>query len=293
MKFSTSSFVSLAIALQAISCSCAGEIPASGGPLVALIQDAGGKAGIIGTATLRFNPDQSFLFALDLNGLPEDGVAVITDGTSCDDISEIPYTDASNGGSDFDGMMNTYQALDEGISKSAFRFNNGYNSNQNLGKTVLLYSKSDLSTVLACGVLEPEVEKTVLAADMGVYPGYTGSLSPSGRVKVTFRDDDSFQFRFRLSGLEADCVGCGIHIHAGTSCATHEEVLGHGWNAVVVQDLWTAVGGATYSTNSSGKARGFFELYNGFGYEENLNHAVVIHMQDGTRVGCGVLMSRT
>ena len=67
---------------------------------------------------------------------------------------------------------------------------------------------------------------------MGTYPGYTGTYKPSGTVTVTFNDDDTFTFQFKVKGIEANCSGCGIHIHAGTSCATHELVKGHGWNSV-------------------------------------------------------------
>ena len=66
-------------------------------------------------------------------------------------------------------------------------------------------------------------------------------------------------------------------------------MLGHGWNTDAVQDLWTTAGGATYRSDGEGDARGHFHLYNGYSYGKSLGHAVVIHGQDGTRVGCGVL----
>merc|ERR1712151_126322 len=113
---------------------------------------------------------------------------------------------------------------------------------------------------------------------------------PSGTVTVAFHDDETFRFSYDVEGLEANCVDCGIHIHMGTSCETHELVEGHGWNSVVVQDLWTTAGGATYATDSEGAAEGYFEIYNGYGYEENLNHAVVIHDSTGVRVACGLLL---
>jgi len=256
--------------------------------LVALIEEVGDNeaiVGIIGTSTIRFNADGSFLFAMDMTGLMNDsGTAVVTDGTSCEDISETPFTQ----GDTFDGVVNVYNALSEGVSKSAFRFNNGYTRPKNMGKTVLIYDNAD--GVIGCGILGREIPNKNLSANMGMYPNYTGDLSPGGKIKITFHDDDSFKFHYNIKGLEANCVGCGIHVHAGTSCATHEEVKGHGWNSVVVQDLWTATGGATYMTDDMGNANGYFEIYNGFGYEENVNHAVVIHMQDGSRVGCGILM---
>lgn len=257
---------------------------------MALVQGVADGSSIIGTATLRFNMDGSFLFALDMGELAGDGAAVITDGNSCgDDMSVTPYTSEGTG-QDFDGTVNSYEVLAEGISQSAFRFNNGFTRDENLGKTVLIYYDSNPTEVVACGVLAPEQTKKVLTAEMGTYPGYDGDLTPVGKVTVSFRYDDSFLFQYDVTGLETSCIGCGIHIHAGTSCETHELVEGHGWNNVVVQDLWTAAGGATYSTDDMGNAKGYFELFNGYGYEENYLHAVVIHMQDGKRVGCGQLL---
>merc|ERR1719291_691013 len=99
------------------------------------------------------------------------------------------------------------------------------------------------STYVGCGLLAAAAggddPDTILKADMGVYPGYAGDVEAQGTVKVLYRTDGTFKFEYDLTGLEPNCVGCGIHIHAGKSCATHEEVKGHGWNSAVVQDLWT------------------------------------------------------
>jgi len=243
---------------------------------------------LIGTATLRFNQDKSFLVAMDLNGLPggESGSVVITEGTSCLAMVATPFT--KPGADMFDGVHNKYDALQAGISKSAFRFNSGYDSTENMGKTVMVYSGA--GAVLGCGPLEAETKIKVLKAVMGTYPGYVGNLNATGMVTATFHDDSTFKFEFDVRGLEANCKGCGIHIHAGVSCATNAQVKGHGWNSGVVQDLWTPAGGAVYNATAAGEAKGYIEMYNGFGYEENHHHAVVIHLQDGKRVGCGLLM---
>lgn len=260
--------------------------------LVSLVQGIEDDSDIIGTATLRFNMDGSFLLALDMGGLTSDGTVIITDDNSCDNLNGIPFTDTRSDGIGqlFDGTTNAYAAFSEGgISQSAFRFNNGYSRNENLGKAVLIYYDSDPSNAVACGILESEQKSKILTADIGLYPGYDGDLNPLGRVTVSFRNDDTFRFHYHMVRLEANCVECGIHIHAGTSCDTDEEVKGHGWNTFVVQDLWTTAGGATYSTDSMGNARGYFELFNGYGFEENYHHAVVVHLQDGARAGCGLL----
>lgn len=69
---------------------------------------------------------------------------VITDGTSCGTISETPFTMVDS----FDGVVNTYAALEEGVSKSAFHFNSGYTV-ENMGKSMIVYDSS--STIVACG----------------------------------------------------------------------------------------------------------------------------------------------
>ncbi len=111
---------------------------------------------------------------------------------------------------------------------------------------------------------------------MGRYPNYEGDIEAADMVTVTYTSGDCFVFQYMLS--------------AGTSCETHELVKGHGWNSVVVKDLWTATGGATYNTDASGSSMGFFNMFNGYGYKENYQHAVLIHGQDGTHMGCGILM---
>ena len=78
-------------------------------------------------------------------GLESDsGTVVITDGTSCGTISETPFTTVDS----FDGVVNTYAALDEGVSRSAFRFNSGYTT-ENMGKSMIVYDSSD--NVVGCG----------------------------------------------------------------------------------------------------------------------------------------------
>ncbi len=236
----------------------------------------GEESTAIGTATVSYNADGSFLLALDMGGLTSDGTAAIAESCDGEEFG------------DWDGETNYYNALGEGISKSAFRYTTGYSAEETHGKSVVVYD--DAGSVIGCGALGTEKEDKVLVATMGRYPNYEGDIEAAGMVTVTYTSGDSFVFQYMLSGLEANCEGCGIHIHAGTSCETHELVKGHGWNSVVVQDLWTAAGGATYNTDASGSSMGFFNMFNGYGYEENYQHAVVIHGQDGTRMGCGILM---
>lgn len=133
-----------------------------------------------------------------------------------------------------------------------------------------------------------------LRADLGAYPGYDGEYEVTGTVRVNFLGNPEpgirfIRFFYDLEGLEADCERCGIHIHAGTSCDTPDGPLGHGWNSDKVNDMWLDEYGAVYNSDGGGRAEGDFYLTNGFGIEDNVGHAVVVHGQSGNRLGCGIL----
>lgn len=130
-------------------------------------------------------------------------------------------------------------------------------------------------------------------ATMGPYPKYDGPLAISGEVTVEYVGNEFalqyMLFSFDLRGVLPNCDKCGIHIHAGTGCDDPSQPLGHGWNTASVNDHWTTAGGAFYSSDKRGRAKGSFYITNGFGTADNLGHAVVVHSQDGSRVGCGLL----
>lgn len=244
-----------------------------------------------GTLSVNYNPDGSFLLSLDAAGLhPDGGYVAFSSGTSCSNVFQPYYDDSSVPDPWFDengSPLIRYTASEEGFSNSAWRINNGFGSQENDGHAFVVTGFNIGPS--GCGVLGVAGNRMRLAAEMDMYPGYTGSHVVTGDVRVTYRKDSTFNFRYNLEGLEADCKGCGIHIHAGTSCDSHELVKGHGWNSEVVQDLWTADGGATYDSDAEGNAEGYFNLYNGYSFGKNVGHAVVVHAQSGERVSCGVL----
>jgi len=254
-----------------------------------LIANLGNPSGA-GRVTLRFNPDDSMLIhinAVNVNAMCDtnDCLLRISEGT-CDSIGEdftAPgYEDAWSNGEN-------YYTLDgNGISRNAFVTNNGYGYSENYGKAISLSDST--GAVWACSTLMSESTKpNTVSASIGLYPNYQGNLRPSGTVTVTFDYDNTFKFEYNIHGLENNCVGCGIHIHAGVSCETHEQVMGHGWNADFVRDLWKSQYGAVYNTDGNGSESSHFYLYNGWNVGINYGHAVVLHGQDGTRLACGIL----
>ena len=139
-----------------------------------------------------------------------------------------------------------------------------------------------------------------LSACIGRYPGYNLELgawvNPNGHVRTIYFQDGGesgteMLFEFDVYENEDHCKDCRIHIAKGTTCEDADEVGGHYWNSdVLSEDPWTRRNGAFYNSNNNGKAIGAFEIDNGYSYEENLGHAVVIYAMDGrTRIGCGIL----
>lgn len=129
-----------------------------------------------------------------------------------------------------------------------------------------------------------------MSACLEPYPDYSGPLDVSGsKVAIAIRGKGDMKFMYNLEGTESDCVDCGIHIHSGVSCEVADNVGGHFWDLNLTPvDMWTPTGGAVYNSDSDGKAKGSFEIQNGFKYTYNKG-VVVIHKQDGERIGCGIL----
>ena len=148
--------------------------------------------------------------------------------------------------------------------------------------------KSKNSKIFKNSKSKKQTPSSTLRAVMNRYPGYTGDITPSGSVEVTFPKQNSTNLSYDLSGLRGECTDCGVHIHEGTTCDDADEVGGHYFS--VAEDPWTPDGGATYDANNKGFAQGSFTLTSGEDtYADNVDHAVVIHDQNGTRISCGIL----
>jgi len=144
--------------------------------------------------------------------------------------------------------------------------------------------------VALLGVAHSVKGQNLLSACIDTYPGYEGNIDASDGNKVTVRfDDKDMTFKFHVKGIEADCTNCGVHIHTGTTCDDADLVGGHYWNEETVEDPWTTAYGTVYNTDAEGMGDATFMVNSGYDIGENVGHAVVVHAQDGTRIGCGVL----
>ena len=128
-----------------------------------------------------------------------------------------------------------------------------------------------------------------LVAEMGTYPGFDGTLSPTGQVTLRFNDDGSYLVKVNMGGLEPDCAGCGVHVHVGGSCSMADAVGGHYWNEMVFEsDPWNDIG--FYDTDSEGNTMNGFVIDVGASIDDHMDRTVVLHAANGTRVACGELV---
>eukprot|EP00041_Stephanoeca_diplocostata_P039590 m.1637119 g.1637119 ORF g.1637119 m.1637119 type:complete len:2167 (+) comp25481_c0_seq1:68-6568(+) len=126
-----------------------------------------------------------------------------------------------------------------------------------------------------------------LVAAMGEYPGWAWA-HPAGTVTVESAQGPApLLIMYDMSGLPASSSG-GMHIHSGTTCDAAALVGGHYWQPMNMTDPWNVI---MWTSDASGRAVGNVTVTSGFGYGDNIGHALVVHASNGTRIGCGVLQS--
>ena len=137
-------------------------------------------------------------------------------------------------------------------------------------------------TRIACGVAVETTDGVVAA--VGAYPDFAGSETPAGSVVAT-SSGTTLTLAGTVAGLSAGA--CGLHVHAGTTCSRADDVGGHYYDDSGA-DPWTT----TVTADADGVAAFSFSLA-GFTVEGATmpvaTHALVAHLPDGTRAGCGVL----
>jgi len=202
----------------------------------------------------------------------------IHSGTSCathDDVGGHYYNTSD------DGWTTNWASDSSGNGLGWFTLDSGWNAlSQNQGHTVVVHNAAGAR--IGCGILDPLPN---LHASMGKYPAYPGSLSITGDVEATVNVNGEITLQFALKGLETSTSG-GIHIHAGTSCATHDQVGGHYWNETGMADPWST----DWTSDEYGNAVGTISVDSGLNMlTDNLGHAVVVHESGSPRAACGTL----
>lgn len=163
--------------------------------------------------------------------------------------------------------------------------------------------KHDAGVKNSCGVhIHREFSCDTYHADITLYPDYTGPLSPKGKISFQNLGIGGLKISGVVTGLEKDVKydastsptnAAGVHIHAGTTCATADGVGGHYYQGA--EDPWTQ-DIYTYNSGSDGVGRiGISQSVilskEKFGFEPDaaVGRAVVVHDSTGKRIGCGIL----
>lgn len=136
------------------------------------------------------------------------------------------------------------------------------------------------------------------------YPGYSGNLDVAGAMTVTTINPGNTPATsgqiliWSLTGLDNACVanvannvknGCGIHIHTGTSCASHDDVGGHYYKDAD-EDPWAPVVYVADSDGSSDITGEAGLVTTGLSSQDIEGRVMVVHqLESGARIACGVI----
>jgi len=265
-----------------------------------------GNWSVAGTVTMVGDLNQTLMW--DLKGLDSAcvsgaangikngcGIHVHT-GTSC-------ATHAGVGGhywspsSDPDPWLSIVYVSDgTGASVGSTLLETGLTASQ-LADRVFVVHELDSGARVACGKLAAP-PSTIGVKSLMKYPGYTGSLVAAGTIWVAQAKTTTQVLAWDLTGLDTACVsgagdavknGCGIHVHKGTSCAAHADVLGHFWSPTSAPDPWLNI---VYVADASGASQGTTTVSTGLTMSQLTGKAFVVHqLTSGGRISCALLGS--
>merc|ERR1740130_1178252 len=256
-----------------------GEVDATG--FVVVVQEDGACTSDSATLTLYY-----MLHGLEGGSIGLEGGLHIHEGTDCSTSGGHYYDSVSYPD---DPWSTTYSTTDtSGAAYGSFVVISGYDLNESADRTIVVHASN--GDRVSCGVLEASnmiayyylIQCTHSSAtSLGRYPEYAGSISAEGVVVVS-QHGSMLVLTYQVAGLEADVSG-GMHVHAGTSCATTADPGGHYYS--VAEDPWDTM----YTSDGSGTASGSFHVDAGYSAVQVDGHVIVLHNSAGTRVACGVL----
>jgi hypothetical protein len=123
--------------------------------------------------------------------------------------------------------------------------------------------------------------KWIGVATISAYPGYSGNSSVRGTVEVSRAVSGAGSlYKYSFAGLSPAETG-SWHVHQGKTCD----------DANLVEGKITPAGGSDpwvnrWKSDSKGQAHGEFSIAASL---DVVSHALVVHLPDGTRAGCGVI----
>ena len=240
-------------------------------------------------------PSQTFTFSLDgvdpacssgAGGAANSCGIHIHAGTSCaEDALGHYYSTASDPWSAV-----AYTADEADQAQGTFSVETGLAASEIEGHTFIIHA-FDGSRIACAIIMQPP--QFLEARGFVPYFSYSGNLQVSGSIDPITTSHLAVAtqtFTFSLDGVDPACSSgaggaansCGIHIHAGTSCA--EDALGHYYSTA--SDPWSAV---AYTADEADQAQGTFSVETGLAASEIDGHTFIIHAFDGSRIACAVM----
>lgn len=251
-----------------------------------------GRLRPMGWLEIEFPKDKDNVFDVeyDIVGLEQDvrGRIAIQEGKSCEDAALVGRQFWSHATMD-DPWSVKYSCGYDGKTQGEFGVSDGLEYKEHIGHAVVIHAADE--TTIGCGILvkgRENCQTRQLSACISTFPDYVGPLSPSGKVEVSFSMDGSFEFSYDLKGLEAEAKA-GVRIYSGTTCTDASSVGTRYWDRRngPRKNPWKRV---KYQSNEEGEAGDEFELSDGYNYAQHINHAVVVRSDDGSHIGCGLLV---
>lgn len=252
-----------------------------------------------GSITLEFVEDRVSI-AYDLSNVDDRCTAVgsegnscgihIHSGTSCIDHLLVGghYYSSSLSSDPWSTVVFTAEA--DGTATGAVQVTYGQTASDSDGRAFVVHDYTGARKT--CNLIG-HTETVVTIDNPGTYPTWTGTAI-TGSVILGFVGEQ-VSMSYNLANVDSACTttsseanSCGIHIHAGVSCDTHEEVEGHYYDsATISSDPWADV---AFVTSSGTDALGVVPAVTfGHTYSESAHRAFVIHDQSGARVSCAII----
>merc|ERR1712195_88390 len=290
--------------------SCTANIEAYPGTSDGMYSSVAGSVAVSGTDQRKYNhydvgvSPTPLTLSYSLTGV-EPGVAAglhIHTGTTCADAdyvaghffaTDLAYQQTvSNTATSADPWFQPTSTADQcgATSGKIDTVLTGLQTSEHFGHAVVVHDGSGAR--IGCGICKKATEcghrYDTCTAKMGLYPGYTGSLQPSGKVQVSGSPGSGYGYKsninlaYVLAGI-LPAYGAPMHIHTGTTCVDHGLVAGHYFASLVYP--W---GTRTLVTDGAGAVTGTIaDVHSGLSAAQSVGHAIVVH--DGpNRIGCGV-----
>ena len=132
-----------------------------------------------------------------------------------------------------------------------------------------------------------------LKGNVGGYPGAQKGAVPTGTITLrALPKHNKLKVSFNVTQLPR-AAQVEIRIHNGSSC-DDVSTIGDHYYRPELEDPW-AVGAegapAAHTVDAERAARGSFVISTGYGLADNVGHAAVLQLQDGTPLGCAEMVA--